>query len=68
MNDQLLKGLRDGGFPQPPQQPQISIFDLVNMRIGLAQVEKPSANLATAIGHLDNVILNFTSSLSHKGN
>ena len=63
MNDHLLPG--PGG---PPQSTQISIFDLVNMRIGLAQVEKPSDTLAASIAHLDAVIFSFTSSLSNKGN
>lgn len=51
-------------LPQPPTQ--ISVFDLANLRIGLAQITDPSEDIKTAISHLDSIILNFTSSL--KGN
>ena len=61
MNDHLLPGLGS-----PPQQTQISIFDLTNMRIGLDQIKEPSPELRKAIATLDGIILNFTNSL--KGN
>ena len=62
MNDHLLPGL--GG---PPQSTQISVFDLVNMRIGLDQIKEPSDAIRKSIATLDQIILNFTSSLN-KGN
>jgi hypothetical protein len=48
-----------------PQTNAISIFDILNMRVGLEQIKEPSADIIAAIEKLDSEIAHFTSGLRH---
>lgn len=59
--------LYDPRAPSPPPQPiavQMSINDIIAIRIGLDAITNRSDNLALAITNLDAVILHFTQSFT----
>lgn len=48
-----------------PPTGTISIFDLMQMRVGLEQIKDPSADIIAAIEKLDKEIRHFTDGLKH---
>ena len=52
----------------PPPTTQLSIQQIFEMRIALEEIKTPTKEIATAKSQLDQIILNFTQSLTPKEN